>query len=222
MQGWGAGGSEKCGSAGAAGAGLKWPPQPVIHSLPFFQSFSLWLINCLRNCDWRSYSENGKDKAVKRHLRNHSFILSVYCVMHSDEMWAEGTERIKFAFLSVQTVAIVVVHFLLCALLSRAQSSELKQSWWISITAGRTVFISLVWEFCHGWTCLSLLHDPLHSLPSARKGSFLLTRWNDPDKVEWPFHRCQTHLNPGEQPANVSTSAVALHSRATQVLQGGF
>lgn len=95
--------------------------------LPAILSFvlSLWLINSLRNCDCRSYCENGKDKAVKRHFSNNSFILSVYCSVHSDVMSAKGTVRIKFYFLFVQTVAIDVLHFLPLSIADK--SSE---QWW--------------------------------------------------------------------------------------------
>lgn len=97
---------------------------PAILSFILF----LWLINYLKNCDCRSYSENSKDRAVKRHFMNNGFILSLYYSVHSDVMSAEGTVRIKFYFLLVQVVAIDVLHFLSLSTADENSKWELDQS----------------------------------------------------------------------------------------------
>lgn len=83
-------GSEQRGRTGAADGGLKSPPKPVIRSLPFFHSFSLWLINSLKNCDCTSYCENGKDKVVKRH--SETIALFSACIVLCIQMRCELKE----------------------------------------------------------------------------------------------------------------------------------
>lgn len=71
---------------------------------------SFWLINYLKEGNCRSYFENGKDKAVKRHLTSNDFFLNTCCILHSEVMPAEGTVRIKLYCLFVPTVATDVLY----------------------------------------------------------------------------------------------------------------
>ena len=65
---------------------------------------------------------------MKRHFTNNSFILRVYCSVHSDVMSAEGTVRIKFYLFFVQTVAIDVLHFFPLSVADEGSERELEQS----------------------------------------------------------------------------------------------
>lgn len=159
---------------------------------------SFWLINYLKEGNCRSYFENGKDKAVKRHLTSNDFFLNTCCILHSEVMPAEGTVRIKLYCLFVPTVATDVLYPLPVA--GENTELNLEQSQWIPFTtAGKLVFSFEAWEFCHEQMCSSLLHDP--SLACTRchmlgwHHSFLQGR-RDP-LVE---HRCQACLSRGAQP----------------------